>query len=431
MNTEIPKDLQPVHSKRSILSWCFYDWANTAFGTVIITFVFSVFFSRGIVQDETEGAALWSTAIGISGLFIAVFAPIFGSVADHAGDRKRWVFWLSLVCIVPCALLWFAQPVPDQGNILLVLVLVVIANIGFELAQVFYNSMLPHIAPHHMMGRISGWAWGLGYGGGLLALVITLFGLVGVGDTEPFFGVTGADSMNIRASGPLIALWFAVFMIPLFIWTKDVERQPMGFLTALKAGTKQLLQSVREIKTHKNIALYLLASAVYRDGLVTLFAIGGVYAAGQFGMDFQEILIFAIGLNVTAGIGAFLFAYVDDWIGSRHTAMISLIGLVMTGLIILSTDEKSLFMGLALFLGIFIGPAQAASRTLAGRLAPPGMVTQTYGLYAFTGKSVTFMGPIAYGWATSAFGTQQAGMMTIVLFWLVGLALLSFVKEER
>ena len=431
MTTDIPKTLQPAQSKRSIFSWCVYDWANTAFGTVIITFVFAVFFSRGIVQDETQGAALWSTAIGISGLLIALLAPIMGAAADHAGNRKHWVFWFSLVCIVPCALLWFAQPVPDCNNILFVLTLVVIANIGFELAQVFYNAMLPHIAPSHMIGRISGWAWGLGYAGGLVALAIALVGLVGLGDIEPIFGVSGADSANIRATGPMIALWFALFMIPLFLYTKDIERKAMSFGASVKAGLSQLVTSVKEIKSHKNIALYLVSSAIYRDGLVTLFAIGGVYAAGQFGMDFQEILIFAIGLNVSAGIGAFLFAYVDDWIGSRQTAMISLMGLIVTGLMILSTDDKSLFMGLALFLGIFIGPAQAASRTLAGRLAPPGMVTQTYGLYAFTGKSVTFLGPLAYGWATAAFGTQQAGMMTIIGFWLVGLALLSFVKEER
>ncbi len=427
----VPEDLQPAQSKRSIMAWCMYDWANTAFGTVIITFVFAVFFSRGIVQDETQGAALWSTAIGISGIFIAILAPLMGAAADHAGNRKRWVFWFSMVCIIPCAALWFAQPSPEWNNILFVLTLVVIANIGFELAQVFYNAMLPHIAPHHMIGRISGWAWGLGYAGGLVALAIALFGLVGIGDVEPFFGISGADSANLRATGPMIALWFALFMIPLFLYTKDIEREPMPFLVSMREGVKQLISSVREIRQHKNIALYLVSSAIYRDGLVTLFAIGGVYAAGQFGMDFQEILIFAIGLNVTAGLGAFLFAYVDDWIGSRHTAMISIMGLIITGLMILSTDDKSLFMGLALFLGIFIGPAQAASRTLAGRLAPPGMVTQTYGLYAFTGKSVTFLGPLAYAWATSAFGTQQAGMMTIILFWLVGLALLSFVKEER
>lgn len=431
MNDTIPPDLQPKDSKRSILAWCFYDWANTAFGTVVITFIFSVFFTRGIIGDETLGSTLWSYAISFSGLFIAVLGPLMGAVADHSGDRKRWIFWLSVLCIIPTAMLWWAEPGNATGNIVFVLACVIIANIGFELAQVFYNAMLPHIAPPHMIGRISGWAWGLGYLGGLLALAITLFGLVGVGDMEPLLPITGADSANIRASGPLAALWFAVFMIPLFLYTKDIERSPLTFTQSLRAGRKQLMRSIYQIRQHKNVALFLVASAIYRDGLVTLFAVGGVYAAGQFGMDFQEILIFAIGLNITAGLGAFGFAWMDDAIGSRTTAIISICGLILSGLAILLVADKETFTILACVLGIFIGPAQAASRTLAGRLAPPGMINQTFGLYAFTGKSVTFLGPLAYGWATSVFDSQQAGMMTIILFWIVGVVMLTFVTEEK
>lgn len=429
MSDSIPEDLRPAGAKRSLVSWCLYDWANSAFSTVIITFVFSVFFSRGIIGDETQGATLWSYAIGVSGFFIALFAPLMGAAADHAGNRKVWVFWLSCVCIVATALLWFAQPENTNQNVMFVLILVIIANIGFELAQVFYNAMLPHVAPAHLMGRVSGWAWGLGYIGGLSALAIALFGLVGMEGVEPFLPISGADSANLRATGPLAAIWFAIFMIPMMVFTRDVKFAPMKFSAALNLGLKQLFQSIRDIRSHKNIALYLLSSAIYRDGLNTLFTVGGVYAAGQFGMDFVEILIFAIGLNIFSGIGAFAFGWLDDYIGSKPTVIISLCGLIVCGLAILFTADKTTFMMIAFALGIFIGPAQAASRTLAGRLAPHGMVNQTYGLYAFTGKSVAFLGPIAYGAATHAFGTQQAGMMSIVAFWIVGLALLVFVRE--
>ena len=266
---------------------------------------------------------------------------------------------------------------------------------------------------------------------GLAGLAITLFGLVGIGGFEPLLPISGADSANIRASGPLVAIWFAIFMIPLFIYTHDLERSPLSFGQALRAGRKQLMRSIYQISQHKNIALFLVSSALYRDGLVTLFAVGGVYAAGQFGMGFQEILVFAIILNIAAGAGAFGFAWMDDAIGSRTTAIISLCGLILCGLAILLSAEKSTFMTLACVLGIFIGPVQAASRTLAGRLAPAGMINQTYGLYAFTGKSVTFLGPLAYGWATSVFDSQQAGLMSIILFWLVGVIMLVFVKEEK
>lgn len=428
---EITPELAPRGAKKSIFAWCLYDWANSAFSTVIITFVFSVFFTRGMIGDETHGSAMWSYAIAISGVFIAILGPLFGAVADHSGARKRWIFWLSMMCIVPSAMLWYAQPVASAANIAFTLGCVIIANIGYELSQVFYNATLTHIAPRHLIGRISGWGWGIGYLGGLVALAIALYGLVGIGEMEPLFGVTGQDSANIRATGPLTAVWFLVFMIPLLIWTHDIERAPMKIREAMKLGGRQLIQSLKEVRHHKNLAQFLVASAIYRDGLNTLFTVGGIYAAGVYGMDFVEILQFAIGLNVAAGAGAFLFAGLDDKIGSKPTVLISLIGLIVTGAIVLFTEDKQTFMMLAMGLGIFMGPVQAASRTMAGRLAPHGMITQTYGLYAFTGKSVSFIGPLAYGAATHFYGMQQAGMFTIILFWVIGLGLLGMVQERR
>ncbi len=175
---------------------------------------------------------------------------------------------------------------------------------------------------------------------------------------------------------------------------------------------------------------FLISSAIYRDGLVTLFAIGGVYAAGQFGMSFTEILIFAIGLNVTAGIGAFAFSFFDDARGSKNTIMISLIGLIVIGGIVLFVQDKYAFIVLSMGLGIFIGPVQAASRTMVGKLCPPENVVQSYGLYAFTGKSISFFGPLAFGLMTTTFGSQQAGMASIIAFWFVGLLILLKVKEK-
>jgi MFS transporter, UMF1 family len=416
--------------KRSIFSWCLYDWANSAFSTVIITFVFSVFFMRGMVGDEAHGSALWSYAIGVSGILVAILGPILGAVADHSGARKTWIFWLSMLCVFGSALLWFADPVAGHWNIFFVLACVVIANVGFELSQVFYNAILPHIASSERMGRVSGWAWGMGYLGGLTALAFALFGLIGVADFEPFLPISGQDSANVRATGPLVALWFLAFMLPLLLYTKDIETNPIPFKQAVTSGLKQLKETILSLKHHANLAQYLVASAIYRDGLNTLFAIGGLYAAGVFQMDFAEILIFAIGLNVTAGIGAFLFAHLDDKIGSKPTIMISLLGLIIIGIAILLTTDKDVFIALSLGLGIFIGPAQAAGRTLAGRLSPPAMVTQTFGLYAFTGKSVAFLGPLAYGLATHAYGTQTAGMFTIIMFWTLGLLLMTLVKEK-
>ena len=415
--------------RRSVFSWCLYDWANTAFSTVIITFVFGVYFAREIVGDETLGSAQWAFAIGISGFFVALLGPLLGAVADNSGKRKSWVFWLSMLCIIPCALLWFATPDGGASHIFMVLTLIVLANIGLELSQVFYNAMLPHVARPERVGRVSGWAWGLGYLGGLGALAITLFGFVGLGDMQALFPVPKENFEHIRLTGPFVAVWFFVFMVPLFLFTKDVDAKNIPALEALSKGLRQLAVSVRNVKQHKNLVTFLVSSAIYRDGLVTLFAIGGVYAAGQFGMDFTEILIFAIGLNVTAGLGAFGFAFMDDYIGSKKTIIISLVGLIVVGCAILMIEGKMTFLILALGLGTFMGPVQAASRTMISKLSPPHILTQTYGLYAFTGKSISFLGPIAFGAMTAMFGTQQAGMASIIGFWIVGLIILLKVRE--
>lgn len=414
------------NSKKSILSFCLYDAGNSAFGTVIITFVFSVYFARGIVGDENHGAALWSYAIAASGFIVALASPFLGALADHYGARKPGLLLFSLLCAVPTALLYFAAP----GMVTIALVLLVFANTAFEIALVYANAMLPHIAPPGMIGRVSGWAWGAGYLGGLACLALTLFGLVGLGDMKPFIALPQEHSEHIRAAAPLTALWFAGLTVPLLLWTHDVEKTGLKIGAAARKGLRQLYDTARAMRGYKNLVTFLIASALYRDGLNTLFAVGGLYAAGTYGMNFTEILAFAIGLNVTAGLGAAMFAHADDRWGSKRTVMIALAGLIVSGAAILLTRDKLVFIGLALALGIFMGPAQAAGRTMAARLSPPGMVAQTYGFYALTGRAVSFFGPLAFGLATHAFDSQRAGMATIMLFWLAGMALLAKVKEK-
>ena len=418
-------------NKKSIFAWCLFDWGNSAFATVIITFIFSVYFARGIVGDEVAGSAQWGYALALSGILIALLSPPLGAIADDYGARKKFLTFFSLLCVVPTALLWFAVPDPAFGNVLMVLTLVVVANVGFEIALVFANAMLPHIAPPAMIGRISGWAWGLGYMGGLFCLVLSLVGLVGLGDMKPLIALPQEHSEHIRATGPLVALWFVVFLLPLLLLTDDVARTGMRMSAAARKGFSDMIHTIKNVRQYKNLATFLIASMIYRDGLNTLFAVGGLYAAGTLGMTFEQILIFAIGLNVTAGIGAIGFAWLDDGIGSKRTIMIALAGLIVTGLGVIMVSDVQVFIGLALVLGIFLGPVQSASRTLAARLAPPDMINQTYGFYGLTGKCISFLGPLAFAVATQAFDSQRAGIATIIVFWLVGMVLLMKVKEPR
>lgn len=415
--------------KRPVLSWCLYDWANSVLATIIFTFVFSVYFSRSIVGDETIGSAYWGYAVGIAGGVIAVAGPFLGAVSDAWGPRKPLLGLLTLVTIVSTVAMFWA--LPDVSYTLYALILVGIATVGFELAQAQYNSMLADIAPVGKIGRVSGWAWSLGYFGGLVCLVIALTGFIGLGDGGGFLGLSGDDSVNVRATCLLAAGWYAIFALPLFLYTPDRVRIPRRKGLVREAMQKLWRTVLSFFTTSRNTARFLIASAVYRDGLNTLFTVGGLYAAGTFGMEFKEILIFAIGLNVTSGVGAFAFAYMDDRAGAKRTIIVSLLALICLGGGIILVDDKMHFMILALLLGLFIGPAQSASRSMMARLAPKETSAELFGLYAMTGKSIAFLGPLCFAAVTQITQSQRWGVATILVFWAVGLVILLKVKEER
>jgi UMF1 family MFS transporter len=416
-----------MSSRRAIFSWCLYDWANSAFSTVIGTFIFSVYFARGIYGDETAGSAVWGYAIGFAGLAVAVVSPVLGAVADRAGRRKPWLAAFVALTVLPVALLWFAEPSPDY--VVYTVACVVLATFTFELANVFYNAMLNDIAPEDRVGRVSGWAWGAGYAGGLGCLGLALVAFVQ--PETPWFGVGRENAENIRITAPLVAVWFTLFAVPLFLFTPDEPRAGMRLRAAVGAGLRQLRGTLRDVRRYRAIVLFLIASALYRDGLATLFAMGGLYAAGTFAMTYEQILLFAIALNVSAGIGAAGFGWIDDWLGSRRTVMVSLVGLMAFGVPVLLVEDMRLFVALAIGLGVFVGPAQAAGRSYMARISPPAMQTEMFGLYALAGKSVAFLGPILFGLATDAFGSQRAGMTVVFLFFLAGALVLRHVPEAR
>jgi UMF1 family MFS transporter len=293
--------------------------------------------------------------------------------------------------------------------------------------MVFYNAMLPDIAPAGYLGRLSGWAWGLGYGGGLTCLVIALFGFV---QTEtPWFGLDKDAAEHVRATCLLVALWMWAFSLPLFLFTPDRKATGMPLRLAVRVGLQTLLDTLRHLSSYAVIVRFLIARMVYTDGLNTLFIFGGIYAAGTIGMDFAEIIRFGIAMNITAGLGAVAFAWVDDWIGAKRTLVIALVALIVLGSAILAVESKTAFWVLGLAVGVFLGPAQAASRSMMARLAPADMQTEMFGLYALTGKATAFLGPALFGWATLTFDSQRAGMAIIIVFLAAGLVLLLPVRD--
>ncbi len=412
-------------NKPAIVAWCCYDWAITAGPVVIDTFIFSVYVTRSVAPSPEQGTAAWSQALAVAGFAVAVLAPLLGAIADRTGRRKPWIALFTVVAVTAMATLFWVLPSPSSMP--LALVTMAIAVVSRELALVFYNAMLPGLVPPDHLGRLSGWGWAVGYLGGIGCLVLALFGLV-KGD-PPLFGLLGThDLENIRAVAPLAALWFAVFALPLFLFVPDRPATAIGWRQAVADGARTLARTGCGARRYRDIAVLLVASALFRDGLATLFAFGGIYAAGSFGMSFQEILLFGLALNAMAAAGAAGFAWIDDRIGAKPTILISLSALLGFGAGILLAHDKGWFWGLAMGLGVFIGPAQAATRSLLARMAPPDMVTEMFGLYSLSGKAVAFLGPLTLGIVTTAFGSQRAGMATILGFFLVGLLLMLAVR---
>lgn len=410
-----------------VFSWCLYDWANSAFSSVITTFIFATYFTEAVAESTTTGTAQWGRTLGLCGVVIAVLSPIFGAVGDRGGRRKPWLAAFTLLCVAGTSLMWFIAPSPEYAA--WGLLLFATATLGFEFATVFYNAMLPDIVSENYLGRVSGWGWGLGYIGGLVCLVVAL--LVFVQAERPPFGLDRQTSEHIRATSPLVGAWLALFSLPLFLWTADRPSSGLALSAAVGEGLRTLVKTLRNVRRYKGIVRFLLAHMIYADGLVTLFAFAGIYAAGTFGMDFTEVIWLGIALNVTAGAGAAVFAWVDDRAGSKTTIAIALACLFGLGVVAVVVESKQMFWLAGMAVGIFVGPAQAASRSMMARLSPRELQAEMFGLFALSGKATTFLGPIVLGTVTEMFDSQRAGMASVLCFFLVGLLLLVPVKEPR
>ena len=414
--------------RRAIAAWCLYDWASNAWPTVVSSFVFAAYMTREVAPNPEVGTAWWGTATAVAGIVVALASPLLGAIADRSGRRKPWVGGFTLLTVAVAGLLWTIAPEADlllRGSVLIAL-----GTAVFELSQVFYNAMLRDIAPAGKLGRVSGWAWALGYAGGLSCLTTCLMLLVF--PQPPLFGLDADASEPVRASALVVAAWFALFSLPFFLFVPDRPASGLNMRAAARAGLTQLIASLKRLwPDHRAIAHYLIARMIYTDGLNTLFTFGGVYAAGTFGMGFRDILIFGIVLNVAAGLGAMTFAWVDDWLGPKRTIQISLVGLLGFGVAALLVDTVAALYITGCGLGLFIGPAQSASRSMMARMAPAHLQTEMFGLYALSGKATAFVGPALVGWVTLWAGSQRAGMATILLFFVVGFALLWRVPAPR
>lgn len=414
--------------KKQILSWCLFDFGNSAHSAIVATFIISVYFARVIYGDETAGSALWAQMTGLSALLTALCAPFLGAYCDLHSAKKKGLIVTSLITIIATAGLFFMKGEPSF--VYPTLLLAGLSLLALELAVSVNNAMLFDIAPAEKRGRISGFGWGFGYIGGLISLIACLLLFVGLGDIlQPLIKFDNGSHLDIRITALFTALWFLIFAIPIFLFYQEADR-PVREKRHVFEDVKKTVRNLIQLKEPQLIK-FLIASALYRDGLITLFAVGGLYAAGTFAMDFSEILIFAIGLNITAGFGAIGFGFLDDKLGSKTIIILSLLGLILVGCATLIVQSKLVFIGLALLLGLFMGPCQSASRVFMAEMSPPTRQTEFFGFYALTGKSIAFTGPILFGFLTQISGSQRIGMLAVIFLLISGLSIMLTVKKER
>jgi MFS transporter, UMF1 family len=447
---------QKYPPRSAVISWIFFDWAAQPYFTLITTFVFAPYFATHVAADPERGQSLWGFATAAAGLMIAVMSPVLGAIADASGRRKPWIAAFGALLVTGSCLMWFGKP-GDLSVIPSLLLAYGIATIGVEFATVFNNAMMPTLVPPDKIGRLSGTGWATGYVGGILSLILVLGFLAADPETgrtllgfKPLFGLDPVTHQGDRITGPLTGVWFVIFVLPMFLLTPDYPaKRPVR--KALREGLVELRDTLRDLPKQKSMAAFLLANMIYTDGLVSLFAFGGIYAAGTFGWNTIQIGTFGIILAIAGTLGGWLGGKLDDALSPKYVIAGSMCMLLFAVVAILLVEKDSILFfkvtppvpGGALFasaaeraylvLGCLIGaagaPLQAASRSLLIRIAPKDRIAQYFGLFALTGKVTSFMGPLLIGIVTALTASQKAGMAVLVLFFVAGLALLARVRD--
>ena len=404
----------PNGDRPRVLAWTLYDFANSSFTTLVVTFVYATWFTRRMAADEAAGTALWSWGITVSALAVAILGPILGARADRRASRVRWFRGLTLATILLTALL--AAIAPPRW--LAALAVFVAANTTYELAGAFYNAFLPSVAPPGRTGTASGRAWALGYAGGLACL--------GAGWWLIRSGLLPREAdLHVRATNLLVAGWFLLFSLPALL----LLREPAPPDPDATTGFARALEVLGRLRAFPHVLRLLVARLVYNDGLVAIFSFGGIYAAGTFGFTMNEIFLFGIVLNVAAAAGSLLFARMDDRLGARPTILLTLAGLTLATAWAVLAREKTGIWGAGILIGLLVGPNQSSSRSLMSRLVPAPLSAEFFGLYALSGKLTSFLGPFLLGRLTGWTGSQRIGVASLAAFFVLGAVLLLGVDE--
>lgn len=418
-------------NKRKIFVWTLFDFANTSFSIVIVTFLFAVYFKKVIALGEPVGDFYWSLATSVSMIITALISPTLGAIADHSAGKKRFLLFFTILCIISTSLLYFT----GEGDILFAIVLFTLANVGFEAGLVFYDSFLPEITAPKNYGRVSGYGFAMGYLGSLTTLALAF----------PFI-----QNNRITETFPLAALFFLIFSLPLFLYLGDNRKNSERTESYIKIGFDRVKYTLKHIKYHKNLGLFLLAFFFYIEGVNTVIFFSGNYASSTLGLSITELIIFFLIVQTTAIVGSVFFGIISDSIGQKKTIIISLIIWIGTVVIayvssdpdsfviksicnIFDTDIKTALRASFYFVGLLagsvMGATQSTSRSMMSKLTPADRKTEFFGFYSFFGKSSAIFGPLTFGIVSYITSNQRYAILSICFFFIVGLAVLFKVED--
>jgi len=420
------------NEKFRVFIWSLFDFANTSYSIVVVTFLYAVYFKQTIVEGKAVGDFYWSIGTSISMLITAIISPILGAIADYSAGKKRFLLFFTLTCIISTSLLYFI----NRGDIFLGLTLFIIANVGFEAGLVFYDAFLPEITAPKNYGRVSGYGFAMGYLGSLTTLLMVY----------PFI-----KAQMIKETFPFSALVFLIFAIPIFIFLKDNRKQIERKETYIKIGVSRVFNTISNLKNYKNLSVFLLAFFFYIEGVNTVIFFSGNYASTTLHFTFEELIIFFLIVQTTAILGSLVFGFIADSSGQKKALVISLVIWIFTIFLAFATSDKNNFVIKAvsnffdadkekvtrfsfylvgLFAGSVMGATQSTSRSLMSRLTPFDRKTEFFGFYSLFGKSSAILGPLVFGFVSYISGKQRYAILTICIFFLVGLGVLSFVKDD-
>jgi UMF1 family MFS transporter len=410
-------------ARKSQIGWALYDWASSPVPTLHATFIFAVYFTTVIMPEG--GSVVWAYMTGITAFTIALIAPLLGSYADSTGKFKELIVLFIALGSVATGLLWFAQP--NEAFISYAIILSAISIFFLESSFIFYNAILGKMIQRDHIGSLSGLAWGGGYIGSVIALIVVL--AVFIMPDKSLFALDKSQSEHIRATMLFAASWAIIFSLPMMFYLPSFSQK--NNKNNKNSAISSLKISIIEARKIPNLLRFLLARMAYNDGLITLFAFGGIYAAKVFSFSQFEIILFAIGLNISAGMGAIIGGFLDDNIGPIKTIKLSLIGLFLCGLVAVITPYKMIFWMVGVGLGLFVGPVQSASRTYLSLTASDKHKGRLFGLYMVSGKLTSFIGPFLYGWLVMMSGNERYGMAVVLLLIALGFVLLPYKDATR